>query len=78
MPAIATAVADAEHAPDEWLTPQEAAALAKLSARTLANRRSLKTGPPYTKLSEGRSARVRYSRNGLMAWLSGERTHEAA
>lgn len=78
MAALASGPADAAPASDEWLTPREAAALAKLSERTLANRRSLKTGPPFTKLSAGRSGRVRYSRSSLIAWLSGEQTSEAA
>jgi hypothetical protein len=77
VPAVGIAITDAECDPDEWLTPREAAAIAKLSERTLANRRSLHTGPPYIKLSGGISGRVRYSRNALVAWLTGEQPEVA-
>lgn len=64
--------------PDEWLTPGEAAELAKLSVRTLSDKRWKKTGPPYRKLSPGKGGRVRYRRGDVLAWLSGDQTTSAA
>lgn len=63
---------------DEWLTPSEAAQLAKLSVRTLSDRRWKKTGPPYRKLSPGKGGRVRYLRSDVLAWLQGEQKVSAA
>ncbi|MEV4865635.1 helix-turn-helix domain-containing protein [Streptomyces ossamyceticus] len=63
---------------DEWLTPSEAAQLAKLSVRTLSDRRWKKTGPPYRKLSPGKGGRVRYRRSDVLAWLQGEQKVSAA
>lgn len=63
---------------DEWLTPSEAAQLAKLSVRTLSDRRWKKTGPPYRKLSPGKGGRVRYRRSDVLAWLQGEQKASAA
>jgi hypothetical protein len=57
---------------DEWLTPSEAARLAKLSVRTLSDRRWKKTGPPYRKLSPGKGGRIRYRRADVLAWLAGD------
>jgi hypothetical protein len=64
--------------PDEWLTPAEAAELAKLSVRTLSDKRWKKTGPPYRKLSPGKGGRIRYRRGDVLAWLSGDQTASAA
>lgn len=63
---------------DEWLTPSEVAKLAKLSVRTLSDRRWKKTGPPYRKLSPGKGGRVRYRRSDVLAWLQGEQKMSAA
>jgi hypothetical protein len=63
---------------DEWLTPVEAAKLAKLSVRTLSDKRWKKTGPPYQKLSPGKGGRIRYRRSDVLAWLEGDRTASAA
>ncbi|MDX2943300.1 helix-turn-helix domain-containing protein [Streptomyces caniscabiei] len=63
---------------DEWLTPSEAAKLAKLTVRTLSDRRWKKTGPPYRKLSPGKGGRVRYRRSDVLAWLQGEQKASAA
>lgn len=63
---------------DEWLTPSEVAQLAKLSVRTLSDRRWKKTGPPYRKLSPGKGGRVRYRRSDVLAWLQGEQKASAA
>jgi hypothetical protein len=63
---------------DEWLTPSEAAKLAKLSVRTLSDRRWKKTGPPYRKLSPGKGGRVRYRRSDVLAWLRGDQKASAA
>jgi predicted DNA-binding transcriptional regulator AlpA len=62
---------------DEWLTPSEVAQLAKLSVRTLSDRRWKKTGPPYRKLSPGKGGRVRYRRSDVLAWLQGEQKASA-
>lgn len=58
--------------PEEWLTPPEAAKLAKLSVRTLSDKRWKKTGPPYRKLSPGKGGRIRYRRSDVLAWLQGD------
>ncbi|MBE4791718.1 helix-turn-helix domain-containing protein [Streptomyces caniscabiei] len=63
---------------DEWLTPSEAAKLAKLSVRTLSDRRWKKIGPPYRKLSPGKGGRVRYRRSDVLAWLQGDQKASAA
>jgi hypothetical protein len=63
---------------DEWLTPSEAAKLAKLSVRTLSDRRWKKTGPPYRKLSPGKGGRIRYRRADVLAWLAGSERAGAA
>ncbi|MGW3927859.1 helix-turn-helix transcriptional regulator [Streptomyces microflavus] len=54
---------------DDWLNPQETAALAKVAVQTLANWRARKSGPRYTKLSSGRTGRVRYRRSDVLTWL---------
>lgn len=51
----------------EWLTPSEAAEILKLSIGTLANWRSLGTGPEFAK--QGRI--IRYTREALDAFLDG-------
>jgi predicted DNA-binding transcriptional regulator AlpA len=63
---------------DEWLTPSEVAKLAKLSVRTLSDRRWKKTGPPYRKLSPGKGGRVRYRRSDVLAWLQGDQNASVA
>ncbi len=64
--------------PDEWLTPREAAKLAKLSVSTLSDKRWKGTGPAFTKLSPGRGGRIRYRRSDVIAWLNGKRDRSAA
>ncbi|WP_411097157.1 helix-turn-helix transcriptional regulator [Streptomyces sp. 020-2-3H-GM] len=54
---------------DGWLSPKEVAALAKVAVQTLANWRAMKSGPRYTKLSSGRTGRIRYRRSDVLAWL---------
>lgn len=56
---------------EEWLTPRETAALVRLSVGTLANHRCQGIGIPYTKLSPGRTGRVRYRRSDVEQWLAG-------
>lgn len=63
---------------DEWLTPQEAARIAKLSVSTLSDKRWKGTGPRYTKLSPGRGGRIRYKRRDVLAWLEGDQVQGAA
>ncbi|WP_367324820.1 helix-turn-helix domain-containing protein [Streptomyces sp. HUAS ZL42] len=63
---------------DEWLTPAEAAKLAKLSVRTLSDKRWKGTGPRYTKLSPGKGGRIRYRRGDVLAWLAGDQPVRAA
>ena len=55
----------------DWLTPQEVAAITKLAVQTLANHRAKKVGIPYTKLTDGRAGRVRYRRIDVERYLSG-------
>ena len=55
---------------DPLLTGREAAAMARVSEKTLANWRSLGIGPSYTKLSPGRGGRIRYRRSDVLAWLA--------
>jgi predicted DNA-binding transcriptional regulator AlpA len=68
-----TAISD-----DEWLKPQEAARLAKLSVSTLSDKRWKGTGPPFRKLTPGRGGRIRYRRSDVLAWLAGDLAQEAA
>lgn len=65
------ASAQAAQNPDN-LTPGEAGEMARVTAKTLANWRSLGIGPAYIKLSPGRGGRIRYSRKAVLAWLHGE------
>ncbi|MGW3179923.1 helix-turn-helix domain-containing protein [Kitasatospora sp. NPDC001119] len=58
--------------PDEWLTPREAGALAKLTPQTMSNLRWRGEGPTYTKLSPGRGGRIRYRRRDVEQWLAGK------
>ena len=57
---------------DEWLTAAEAAAIARLSPQTLANHRYQGIGIPYSKLTPGRSGRIRYRRSDVERWLAGD------
>jgi hypothetical protein len=51
---------------DDLMTEDELAAALKVKAKTLANQRSRRVGPPYHKLSGGI---VRYSRRAVLLWL---------
>lgn len=51
---------------DEYLTPQEAAAMLRVSPRTMANWRSESRGPRYV-LVEGQ---VRYPKSALLEFLA--------
>lgn len=64
--------------PEEWLTPPEAARLAKLSVSTLSDKRWKGTGPQYRKLSPGRGGRIRYKRCDVLSWLEGDQSEGAA
>lgn len=57
---------------DEWLTARETSALTKFSVQTLANWRSQKIGPCFTKLASGRGGRIRYRRRDVEAWLASQ------
>jgi hypothetical protein len=50
------------------LKPSEVAAVLRVSEQTLANWRSAGTGPPYRKLSAGRSGLVRYPSDRFESW----------
>ena len=54
-----------ERRDDELLTPEEAAAFAKVSPRTLAGKRVRGDGPVYVALS---SRLIRYWRSDLIRW----------
>ncbi|MBV2357811.1 helix-turn-helix domain-containing protein [Streptomyces sp. J2-1] len=49
-----------------------------VSPQTLANWRWAGSGPRYTKLGDGRTARVRYRRADVDAWLKARETGAAA
>jgi predicted DNA-binding transcriptional regulator AlpA len=51
--------------PDEMLTPDEAAAVLKMSKSWLAKARLTGNGPPYHKLGGS----IRYSRTALLQWI---------
>lgn len=55
---------------DEYYTPSEVAQLARVTVGTLATMRYQGRGPGYTKLGPGRSAHVRYPKDGVHSWLS--------
>lgn len=63
---------------DDWLTAREAARVTKLAEQTLANLRHRGRGPKYTKLSPGRSGRIRYRRSDIETWLAGRQIASAA
>ena len=54
----------------ELLTTPEAAELLRTSSRTLEGFRAAETGPPFTKLGPGKSAKVLYRRQALLEWLA--------
>lgn len=58
---------------DELLTPSEVAAILKVGEDTLEAWRGKRTGPPWTKLGDGKRSPVRYSRGALNKYLN-ERT----
>ena len=58
-----------ELSPHEFLTPEEAGELARLSPRTLENHRLNRTGPRYYRIGPGRIARILYHRRDLLAWM---------
>jgi len=53
----------------EFLTPDEAAVIVRMSPRTLENRRLADTGPRYYKMGPGRTARILYRREDLLVWM---------
>ena len=53
----------------KFLTTVEAAALLRLSPRTLEDMRVNGTGPRYRKLGPSRRARVVYSEEDLLKWV---------
>lgn len=52
--------------PDYLMKPEQLAQEWQISAKTLANQRSKRQGPPFVKISGGT---VRYSRKAVDAWL---------
>jgi hypothetical protein len=54
------------------LTAVEAAALARVKPKTLANWRCRNYGPPYSKLGSGSRGRIRYRKADVLAWLHGQ------
>lgn len=63
---------------DVKLTPRQLAEELDVSLQTLANWRWSGVGPRYTKLGDGRSARVRYRRADVDAWLKARESGAAA
>lgn len=54
-----------------FLISAEAAAVLRLSKRTLERMRVDGTGPKYLKAGPGKRSRVLYRQSDLMAWLEG-------
>lgn len=54
-----------------YLTTEEAAALVRLSPRTLERMRLTGDGPRFHKVGPGKQSRVLYQREELEAWLTG-------
>lgn len=50
----------------EYLTPAEMAAIVKVPVKTLSNWRSIRKGPPFTKVV----GQVRYPAASAAAWLA--------
>ncbi|MFF9494243.1 helix-turn-helix transcriptional regulator [Streptomyces flaveolus] len=62
----------------QQLTPRQLAEELEVSTHTLANWRWAGVGPRYTKLGDGRTARVRYRRTDVDAWLKARESGAAA
>ena len=60
----------------KYLTAKETAAYLKMSPRTLETLRWKGGGPPFAKLSPGRSGRVLYDREAVDRWVA-ERTQSS-
>jgi predicted DNA-binding transcriptional regulator AlpA len=60
------------------LSPRQLAEELGVSPQTLANWRWSGIGPRYTKLGDGRTARVRYRRADVDAWLKARESGAAA
>lgn len=58
----------AQAAPDEVLTPTEAASLLKVPARTLDSWRNRRTGPRFHRVGR----HVRYLRADVLEWLDAQ------
>lgn len=67
--ATADAVDPLGHLPD-MMTAQDMATFLSADLGLLAKWRSRKVGPPWVKLTDGKSGAVRYPREGLRAYLS--------
>jgi hypothetical protein len=53
----------------DFLTPEEAGELVRLSPTALENHRLNRTGPRYFKIgARGRTAKILYRRRDLLAW----------
>lgn len=55
---------------DRRIRPKEAAMITGFSEKTLANKRSDGTGPPYYKLGNTRRAAVYYLESELKNWMA--------
>jgi len=58
-------------APDDLITPEEAANILGISPATLQMRRFQNRPPRYYKLGPGKSSHVRYSRSDVLDYLRG-------
>lgn len=58
--------------PGDFLTPEQAAKVLHLSARTLEGMRYRGDGPPFAKLGKGRSARILYRHADLVGWVASQ------
>lgn len=61
---------------EKFLTPAEVGRLLEVSAKTLANWRSLGIGPEYVKLGTKRSSHVRYRPAAVQSYM--DSLHAAA
>jgi len=53
----------------QWISEKEAAAIAGLSRKWFQRMRWMGGGPPYVKITPGRSGAVRYELGVLLDWL---------
>jgi len=63
---------------DELMTTEEVAGILRLRPSTIGNWRKQGMGPPYIKVTSGRTSDVRYRRSELLTWLESRRVDPTA